>query len=235
MERSKLEKWLYKSQENIFDLLLENSAYASKQENPHAFIKDDRELLYAPNVEFIDLLAINIFFTILASITSTAIYARFFASKKQRLLRGPDLEQVKSELLPLLSKYVTPSADAAAASPPRGVLIECASVLKHHGWPHEKAMRDVLTGSASVQGSLAALRGSADAEASWKRPARRDLRLLLDAAIRDDSQLDAFCMDYFPRTKRRFSNNMDRVAKLNLLIESEPLEHIVLALKDSVS
>ncbi len=45
------------------------------------------------------------------------------------------------------------------------------------------------------------------------------VRWLLFEILRSDSDFDAFCLDYFPEARSRFANNMDRVAKINLLFE----------------
>lgn len=47
------------------------------------------------------------------------------------------------------------------------------------------------------------------------------LRLLLQKHLRLDSDLDAFCIDYFPTAKRRFTQGMDSTAKVNILLELE--------------
>lgn len=44
------------------------------------------------------------------------------------------------------------------------------------------------------------------------------LRKLLRQALPGDSDLEAFCIDYFPDVYRRFSLGMDRQAKLSLLL-----------------
>lgn len=49
-----------------------------------------------------------------------------------------------------------------------------------------------------------------------------DVRRLLGLVLRSDSDLDAFCLDYFPAVYRRFSRGMSRVEKVNLLLEQEP-------------
>jgi len=55
---------------------------------------------------------------------------------------------------------------------------------------------------------------------TWaERSINRYLRVLLTNKLRTDSDFDAFCLDHFPSIKMRFSNGMDRVAKMNLLIE----------------
>lgn len=45
------------------------------------------------------------------------------------------------------------------------------------------------------------------------------LRELLLKALKTDSDFNAFCLDYFPKTYNRFSLGMDRIAKTNLLFE----------------
>jgi len=51
------------------------------------------------------------------------------------------------------------------------------------------------------------------------------LRRQLGASLASDSDFNAFCIDYFPNIFRRFSDNMDRVSKENiLLIHAEPTE-----------
>ena len=51
-----------------------------------------------------------------------------------------------------------------------------------------------------------------------RSPSRASVRKLLMHHLRTDSQLDAFCLDYFPEVYRLFSNGMDQVAKYNLLL-----------------
>ena len=48
------------------------------------------------------------------------------------------------------------------------------------------------------------------------RPA---LRKLINTAFLSDGDLDAFCMDYFPAIHARFTGGMDRVQKVNLLLQ----------------
>lgn len=45
------------------------------------------------------------------------------------------------------------------------------------------------------------------------------LRVLLDEVLVTDGDLDAFALDYFPRIKRQWTDGMERVRKLNLLLE----------------
>lgn len=48
--------------------------------------------------------------------------------------------------------------------------------------------------------------------------ARHSIRRKLDKALRMDSDLDAFTIDFFPDIHRRFTNGMDRVQKINILL-----------------
>lgn len=57
------------------------------------------------------------------------------------------------------------------------------------------------------------------------------LRKLLQAMLRTDVDFEGFCLDYFPSVHQRFSNGMDRVAKLNLLLTLEKGPSIAAALK----
>lgn len=51
------------------------------------------------------------------------------------------------------------------------------------------------------------------------------LRRLIDRLAPTDADLDAFCINHFPEVKRRFGVSMERVAKINLLLEHvEPIE-----------
>ena len=58
----------------------------------------------------------------------------------------------------------------------------------------------------------------------------RNLRILLDAVLRSDSDLNAFCLDYFPEIYRQFAGGMERNSKYTLLLNnadaSEILEHL---------
>ena len=57
------------------------------------------------------------------------------------------------------------------------------------------------------------------------------VRELLSEILRSDSDLDAFCIDFFGEVYACFSNGMDRIAKVNRLIIEVPLVHIVDALR----
>lgn len=57
------------------------------------------------------------------------------------------------------------------------------------------------------------------------------LRKLLMAVLRRDAQLQEFCLDHFPEVASRFGDNMDRLVKLNLLLELVPHEEISNALR----
>lgn len=61
---------------------------------------------------------------------------------------------------------------------------------------------------------------------------RRQLRLLLDATLRTDAELEAFCIDYFPEVKRQFAGAMDRTTRLNLLLEAVDSERLMEALRE---
>lgn len=49
-----------------------------------------------------------------------------------------------------------------------------------------------------------------------------DLRPLIMATLKTDSDLNAFCLDYFPKVYDRFTNGMDRIEKVSLLIGNVP-------------
>lgn len=70
--------------------------------------------------------------------------------------------------------------------------------------------------------------GSANAKPRmliYKKSDRSELRQMLNNALKLDSSLDAFCLDYFPHIHRQFTGGMDRTTKLNLLL-LENLEEI---------
>ncbi len=48
---------------------------------------------------------------------------------------------------------------------------------------------------------------------------RAALRRRIDSALLTESDLDAFCVDYFPDVYRRFGRGWDRVARVSLLLE----------------
>lgn len=52
-------------------------------------------------------------------------------------------------------------------------------------------------------------------------PSRASVRRQIEEVLRTDADLDSFCLDYFPQVQRRFSEGMDRLKKLNLLLETE--------------
>ena len=59
------------------------------------------------------------------------------------------------------------------------------------------------------------------------------LRKICDEAMRVDSDLEAFCVDYFPTVHRRFTRGMERVEKLNLLLSAAPADKILNELKQA--
>lgn len=61
----------------------------------------------------------------------------------------------------------------------------------------------------------------------------RAVRNLVNEILRGDSDLDALCLDFFPDVHARFSVGMDRVAKVNLLLQHAPPGQIVDALRES--
>lgn len=61
----------------------------------------------------------------------------------------------------------------------------------------------------------------------------RALRSLLDAVLRTDSDLNAFCLDYFPVVYRQFAAGMDRSAKYTLLLEKIDAPEILDSLRDA--
>lgn len=63
-------------------------------------------------------------------------------------------------------------------------------------------------------------------------PSPRKLRILLEEILRTDSDLEAFCLDFFPDVKRLFGNAMDRKQKVSLLFEKEQAADILKALQD---
>lgn len=63
-------------------------------------------------------------------------------------------------------------------------------------------------------------------------PSRAAVRQFISAILRSDSDFDTFCMDYFASVYVRFSNGMDRVRKVNILLEHvNPTTQIVEALR----
>lgn len=61
------------------------------------------------------------------------------------------------------------------------------------------------------------------------------LRYQINNILRTDSDLQAFCLDYFPVVYKRFTDNMDRQQKINLLLTLEDKAEISKALDVSKS
>lgn len=56
-----------------------------------------------------------------------------------------------------------------------------------------------------------------------QRPVSGSVRQLIDFLLRTDADLNAFCLDCFPTTYRRFGTGMERTEKVNLLLSlAEP-------------
>ncbi len=62
-------------------------------------------------------------------------------------------------------------------------------------------------------------------------PSRASLRKLLESILPTDSDVRAFCVDYFASTAKKFAEGMDQTSKLSLLLEREEPSEIVDALK----
>jgi hypothetical protein len=62
-------------------------------------------------------------------------------------------------------------------------------------------------------------------------PTRPSVRKVLEIVLRTDSDLNAFCGDYFDEVYRRFSGGMDRISKVTLLLDCVPPVEIVEALR----
>jgi formylglycine-generating enzyme required for sulfatase activity len=67
-----------------------------------------------------------------------------------------------------------------------------------------------------ADGALASVRAQRETARVTPRPA---VRRLLAKVLPTDSDLDAFCGDYFPAAYARFAGGMDRVGKVNLLLD----------------
>lgn len=59
-----------------------------------------------------------------------------------------------------------------------------------------------------------------------------ELRGLIARKLISDSDLDAFCIDYFPGIKRRFTNGMDRKQKESILIEGTDADELTARLRE---
>lgn len=57
------------------------------------------------------------------------------------------------------------------------------------------------------------------------------VRQTLGAILTSDSDLNAFCLDYFPHIYRLFSSTMDRTTKENLLLVHAPVDDILFCLR----
>jgi hypothetical protein len=63
-------------------------------------------------------------------------------------------------------------------------------------------------------------------------PSRAELRAILEQKLKSDSDLDAFCGDHFPEIRRRhFTDGMDRVRKVTLLIDHADADALQAALR----
>lgn len=66
-------------------------------------------------------------------------------------------------------------------------------------------------------------------EGSLKRklPDRREVRELLDSALKTESDWSAFVMDSFPKVSQKFTQGMDRTEQTNLLLRLGDEEKII--------
>lgn len=66
-----------------------------------------------------------------------------------------------------------------------------------------------------------------------KTPSTAALRRLIQEVLVSDSDLEAFCLDYFPDVQSRFSNGMDRTQKISLLMAAEDSQELLRALAEA--
>jgi hypothetical protein len=69
--------------------------------------------------------------------------------------------------------------------------------------------------------------------ANVNNPSVAALRRFLQSVLIGDSDLEAFCLDYFPAVRNRFSSGMDRMQKLNILLAAEAPQEILRRLYDT--
>lgn len=62
-------------------------------------------------------------------------------------------------------------------------------------------------------------------------PTAASLSLVIDKILRCDAELEAFCLDHFPRVRIRFSDGMERRIKVTLLLAQEDRRDVLAALK----
>lgn len=99
-----------------------------------------------------------------------------------------------------------------------------------------KPMLPHADGTASSPSITPAAASAADASgrAAPSQYTRPSLREFIMNVLITDSDLDAFALDYFPTTKHVYSSGMDRVAKVNILIEREDPEEVLQFLKEAI-
>ena len=62
---------------------------------------------------------------------------------------------------------------------------------------------------------------------------RSNIRRFLQEIVNSDSEFDAFCIDHFPDIYSKFSDSMDRIRKINILITCADLAEIETAIMHS--
>ncbi len=70
-----------------------------------------------------------------------------------------------------------------------------------------------------------------DHDGVTSRPTTATLRALIAKTLISDSNLDAFCLDHFRNVYDQFTVGMNRVQKVNLLLEREAPEQVLAALQ----
>lgn len=114
--------------------------------------------------------------------------------------------------------------------------------LPRNGKPITRAAdpAEAWTEVAAGVRDVAKLLQAESAESSGLQPAApkppsasRILRDLINNMIKSDSDLEQFCLDYFDKVQKRFTNGMDRVQKVNLLLTYGTPEAIRSALAQS--
>lgn len=107
--------------------------------------------------------------------------------------------------------------------------------LKHSGRPPQAARFPGASPSPTPATRDTAvpsnLTGRAAHDATADRPLlapsrTSELRRMLQLHLRLDSDLDAFCLDFFPQVKRRFSTGMERTVKESLLLDLADLDDL---------
>lgn len=127
------------------------------------------------------------------------------------------MEELRDRLLSVLIKRPRQSSLAALES-----MIAAFPQSSRLAWSREWLTETIRTAALEAETQQRPMEQLIARISQLRRASRKELGRIL----RTDSDLDAFCLDYFPLVHLRFSNGMDREQKMSILLSAVDPEEL---------